>query len=278
MLCYDLHILYNLIHSHHNNLNAGKPDDPFAFLTLTSSSLRFLSTLQPLHKHHAISLSMSFPTQPCDSSTIHTAKPSNVPTPDLSIPKIQPEREMSTTVPSATTPTHLVACLESFLSPDLSIPASPSSPALQLLTPPTLSKLRNLGHPRIRDARTLGHTTQVISHIPIATTPQMCMKLNDALDAGTRMQNDRLVGLALLPSGLGEGREAARELQRCVTKFKFVGGVVAAGKGIEDKSYEEVWGMARRFGVPIMLREGWPSGDQVRYYLLPKRGCGRKGC
>lgn len=157
----------------------------------------------------------------------------------------------------------LIACLELFLSPTLNIPASPSSPALQLLSEPALSKLRNLGHPRIRDLRALGHSTQIISHIPIIATPQACMKLNDSLDAGTRMQNDRMVALTLLPSGQGEGREAARELQRCVTKLKFVGGVVAMGRGLEDRGFEEVWGMAQRFGVPIALREGWPSGDQV---------------
>lgn len=168
----------------------------------------------------------------------------------------------------------LIACLESFLSPTLNIPPSSSSPALQLLTPPTLSKLRNLGHSRIRDARTLGHTTQIISHIPFATTPQMCTKLNDALDAGTRMQNERMVATALLPSRPGEGRVAAMELQRCVTKLRFVGGVVAAGKGAEDSGFEEVWGMAQKLGVPIMLREGWPSGDEVCRSMKPERGCG----
>ncbi|KAF1930835.1 uncharacterized protein M421DRAFT_57220 [Didymella exigua CBS 183.55] len=169
-------------------------------------------------------------------------------------------------VPSASTPSPVIACLESFLSPTLNILASPSLPALQLLTPPTLSKLRNLGHPRIRDARALGHTVQIISHIPFAATPQICMKLNDALDAGIRMQNDRMVALALLPSVPGEGSGAARELQRCVTKLKFVGGVVAAGRGIEDGGFEEVWGVAQRLRVPVVLREGWPSGDQIAEY------------
>lgn len=111
--------------------------------------------------------------------------------------------------------------------------------------------------------RTLGHTTQILSHIPFAASPQMCTKLNDALDAGTWLQNDKMVALALLPSGKGEGREAARELQRCVTKFKFVGGVVAVGSELEERSYEEVWMVAQRFGVPVVLREGWPTGAQV---------------
>ncbi|KAJ4983715.1 amidohydrolase [Stagonosporopsis vannaccii] len=160
----------------------------------------------------------------------------------------------------------LIACLESFLSPNLNIPSSPSSPALRLLSPPTAAKLKNLGNPRIRDMRALGHTAQVLSHIPISATPQMCMRLNDALETGTRMQNDKMVPLALLPSSRGEGRDAARELQRCITKLKFVGGVVPVGAGLEDESFEEVWGMAQRLGVPILLREGLPTEDQIAEY------------
>lgn len=179
---------------------------------------------------------------------------------------------MSTTTPNPL----LIACLESFLSPALIIPDadSPHSPALDLLSPPTLSKLRNLGHARARDSRALGHTTQVISHIPVATTPHRYVKLNDALDAGTRMQRNRMVALALLPSGQGEGMEAARELQRCVTKLKFVGGVFATGRGLEEGGFEEVWAMAQRLGVPVVLRDGWPSRDQVCCRGVVERRCG----
>lgn len=157
----------------------------------------------------------------------------------------------------------LVACIESFLSPTFTTPSSPSSPALHLLPAPTLAKLKNLSHTRIRDMRHLGHTIQVISHIPISVTPQICSKLNDALESGTRLQSDKLVALALLPGGPGEGRDAAAELQRCVTKMKFVGGVIAVGRGVEDASFEEVWSVAQRLGVPIVLREEWPNGHQV---------------
>lgn len=158
----------------------------------------------------------------------------------------------------------LVACLESFLSPAFIIPPSPSSPALHHLPAPALAKLKNLSHARIRDMRHLGQTIQVISHIPVSVTPQMCSKLNDALEPGTRLQGDKLVALALLPGGPGEGGEAAVELQRCVTKMKFAGGVIAMGRGGEGESFEEVWSAAQRLGVPIVLREEWPSGDQVR--------------
>lgn len=97
------------------------------------------------------------------------------------------------------------------------------------------------------------------------------MRLNDALDQGTRVQRDKMAALALLPSATGEGRDAARELQRCVDKMKFVGGVVAVGSGLEDRSYDEVWSTAQRFSVPIVLREGWPSSDQVCCLLAAER-------
>lgn len=158
----------------------------------------------------------------------------------------------------------LIACVESYLSPTFNLQALPSSPALQHLPLPTLAKLQNLSHSRIRDMRTLGHTTQIVSHIPVSATPQMCIKLNDALDTGTRLQSDKLVALALLPSGEGESKDAAIELQRCVTKLRFAGGVVANGNGLEDQSFDKVWSMAQKLGVPIVVRETWPTGDQVR--------------
>ena len=165
----------------------------------------------------------------------------------------------------------LVACIESFLSPTFNIPSSPSSPALHLLPAPTLAKLKNLSHARIRDMRHLGHTIQVISHIPISVTPQMCSKLNDALEPRIRLQADKLVALALLPGGPGEGKDAAAELQRCVTKMKFVGGVIAVGRGVVDRSFEEVWSVAQRLGVPIVLREEWLSVHQVCCVLAMRR-------
>lgn len=168
------------------------------------------------------------------------------------------------------TSTPYIACLESFLLPTLNISSSPTSPVLHLLPSSTVAKLKNLGHPRIRDMRSLGHAMQIVSHIPISATPQICMKVNDALDQGTRMQSDKILPLALLPSGRGEGREAAKELQRCVTKLMFVGGVIAAGGGLEDRRFEDVWVVAQRLGVPIVLREGWPTGDQVRVITLLK--------
>jgi predicted TIM-barrel fold metal-dependent hydrolase len=89
------------------------------------------------------------------------------------------------------------------------------------------------------------------------------------------MQSDKMAALALLPGGEGQGKDAARELQRCVVKLKFVGGIVAvgrAGEGILDAGFEEVWGTAVKFGVPIVVRGVWPTDSEVSCELQSERG------
>ncbi|KAH9870684.1 hypothetical protein IAQ61_006162 [Plenodomus lingam] len=179
---------------------------------------------------------------------------------------------------TSTTP-NLIATLESYLNPALTIdsssatPADKTLPALHLLPSSTLSKLRNLGPARVKDMRlVLGQARQVISHVPISASPQVCARCNDALYAAVRLNGERFSGLAMLPGGRGEGREAAKELQRCVSKYGFVGGVVGLKRGdggegiVSDGGWEEVWGTAVKCRVPIALRELWPSSAEVRYH------------
>lgn len=166
--------------------------------------------------------------------------------------------------------------MESYLCPSLPVPstiaADPTLPALHLIPTPVLTKLRNVGQARVKDMRTLGHSKQIVSHVPITATPQTCTKFNDVLYSAIRYNTDKFAALALLPGGAGEGRDAARELQRCVTKCRFVGAILGLkrGSGIEgglgdgsDGSYEELWAVAERNLVPIALRELWPAGSEV---------------
>lgn len=82
------------------------------------------------------------------------------------------------------------------------------------------------------------------------------------------MNSEKFAPLAILPVGEGQGHEAAVELQRCVTKMKFVGGVVALSRGCTavfgDKSYEELWSTAEKLHVPIVQRDMFPKGNEVR--------------
>lgn len=174
-----------------------------------------------------------------------------------------------------TTPNHsnLIATVESYLSPFLTVGTTisndPSAPALHLIPSSTLTKLRNVGPARVKDMRQLGHSKQIVSHISIPATAQACARLNDALYMAIRLNADKYAALALLPSGPGDGKEAATELQRCVTKYRFVGGVVAFSRGgegdgsLDDASFEELWAMAEKYRVPVALREMWPTVSEV---------------
>jgi predicted TIM-barrel fold metal-dependent hydrolase len=183
---------------------------------------------------------------------------------------------------TTTTTTRLIATLESYLSP--TIPVSPpapstsstttttttSSPALHLIPTSTLTKLRHLGTARARDMRALGHTTQIVSHVPVPAALPACAKANDALHAGMALFGERFAGLALLP---GEGADAARELQRCVTKYRFVGGVLglcgwgargeAGTVALDGARFEGVWEAAQRLRVPVILRGAWADTAEV---------------
>lgn len=174
---------------------------------------------------------------------------------------------------STSNASNLIATVESYLCPSVPVgaqfPNDGTTPALHFIPFATLNKLRNLGPARVKDMRALGQSKQIISHIPIVATPQTCARFNDALYAATCLNTDKFAALALLPSGTGEGKDAARELQRCVTKYRFVGGVIGLKRGKEDQlglddgSYEDLWNTVDEYRVPIALREMWPVGSEV---------------
>ncbi|RAR07086.1 2,3-dihydroxybenzoic acid decarboxylase [Stemphylium lycopersici] len=145
---------------------------------------------------------------------------------------------------------------------------SPTQPSLHLIATPTLTKLRNLGPGRLKDMRSLGHTRQIISHIPILAAPQACSKYNDAMASAVLMNAEKFAVLAMLPN---DGKEAARELVRCVNRYGFVGGVVALGKGgggmqVDREEWWELWNQAEKFRIPILIRGLWPMASEVAEY------------
>ncbi|KAI4924934.1 uncharacterized protein J4E92_006971 [Alternaria infectoria] len=169
---------------------------------------------------------------------------------------------------TTTTAASLIASLESHLAPTLvftSPPTSPSQPSLHLIAQATLTKLRNIGPGRVKDMRTLGHSKQIISHIPIAAAPPICSKINDTMHSAVIMNGEKVAALSMLPS---EGKEAAKELARCVGKMKFVGGCIGMSRNIklEEAEWEDLWDVAERYRVPILLREMWPVGSEIPDY------------
>jgi hypothetical protein len=173
---------------------------------------------------------------------------------------------------ATTNATNLIACLESCLSPAHAFtypPTDASQPALHLLPPTTVMKLRNLTSGRTKDMRTLGQSKQILSHIPIAAAPQLCIKHNDAIQTAIVMNGEKFAAMAMLPA---DGKEAAKELARCVGKYKFAGGVLGLSRNVrlDDGGFEELWDTAERFKVPITLRELWPASSQVRLWATPQ--------
>lgn len=172
-----------------------------------------------------------------------------------------------------TSSTPFIASEEFYLSPEILSStfssAAHSEPALHIIPPPTLSKLKNLGPSRIRDMRSSAVSQQILSHVPIDVPSKTCRKINDALHANTVMNQDRFAKLALLPCG--DVAEAARELQRCVTKYKFVGGVLGFGRKDgrgnwaewEEEGLEELWKVAERYKVPVKLSPLFPRSNEV---------------
>lgn len=148
-------------------------------------------------------------------------------------------------LPTPSTP-NLVATLESYLCPSISITSpstsnDPTTPSFHLIPAATLQKLKNVGTARVKDLRTLNQSKQIISHIPVVTTPYNCSKLNDALHAQIRLHGEKFAGMALLPCGRGEGKDAALELIRCVSRLRFVGGMVLLGtSGITEDGLGDV--------------------------------------
>ena len=229
-----------------------------------------LSTSPNLSTAYNLLLSSTVPdTSPPTTPPIHEEPPRlpQIPADD------SPTKRMNFgNIPSAT----LIASLESYINPAVPVGTSLSTdataPALHIIPSPTLAKLKNLGPARVKDMRNLGHSKQVVSHVPIAANLATCVKFNDALYTAIQMNMEKFVALALLP---GDGKDAAKELQRCVTKMKFVGGVVGArsldAAALLDSGYEELWATAEKYRVPIALRELWPTGAEVRCLTFLQR-------
>jgi hypothetical protein len=146
-----------------------------------------------------------------------------------------PPKDASANKAIATPSNTIIACLESHLCPTLPVgtfsSTGPLQAALQLICTPALAKLKELGPARAKDMRSLGQNRQIVSHVPIVTNTAACVKINDTTYTSVHINRDKVNALALLPCGAGEGTEAARELQRCITKMEFVGGVFVLGRG-----------------------------------------------
>jgi predicted TIM-barrel fold metal-dependent hydrolase len=100
----------------------------------------------------------------------------------------------------------------------------------------------------------------------------LCRAYNDWLAEYCAHQPDRLVGVALLPQQ--DPEMAAAELERAVTAYGFVGGIIrpnrVSGRTVEDPAFDVLWQTAVSLDVPIAFHEAYIHGiDTIGQDRMP---------
>src|SRR3954447_16429037 len=90
----------------------------------------------------------------------------------------------------------------------------------------------------------------------------LCASYNDQLADYCATDPGRLIGVALLPQQ--DAKLSAAELERCVERHNFVGGVLRpnriAGRTIDDPAFDALWGAAAALDVPVVTHEAYLGG------------------
>ncbi len=100
----------------------------------------------------------------------------------------------------------------------------------------------------------------LLEHPDIAAA--LCVAYNDWLARYCATDAKRLIGVALLPQH--DPRLAAAELERAVTTYGFVGGVMRpnriGGRTVDHPDFDVVWDKAQQLDVPMSLHEAYLAG------------------
>src|SRR5256885_269537 len=90
----------------------------------------------------------------------------------------------------------------------------------------------------------------------------LCASYNDELAKYCATDPRRLIGVGLLPQQ--EPKLAAAELERCIERHNFVGGVVRpnriAGRTIDDPGFDALWSTAAALDAPVITHEAYIGG------------------
>lgn len=132
--------------------------------------------------------------------------------------------------------------------------------------PPALeARLDDLEEERLKNMDENGVSIQVMSHTPNAlSSEQVIAAGNDELAEAVRRQPKRYAGFAQLP--MLDPAAAARELERCVKDFGFLGALVdnhAESNFYDSDAYDVFWAKAEELDVPIYLHPAWPSKAMI---------------
>jgi predicted TIM-barrel fold metal-dependent hydrolase len=160
---------------------------------------------------------------------------------------------MGPTIPLITLEEHFIsqAVLNYYASQnvDTSLPASMAH---------IMTALREVGHDRLKVMDDGRVALQVISHRPnsIPVPPDVCSAANDELYEAIKASPapERFAGFAMLPTLHPE--EAAKELDRCVSKLQFVGSLIdntADGRFYDEEFFWPIFAAHEKLDVPCYL-------------------------
>ncbi len=119
------------------------------------------------------------------------------------------------------------------------------------------------------DVQVLSYTTPVPDTVPAEDAVRICGEANDILAGIVKKYPDRFAAFATLPMAAPE--EAARELERCVKEYGFVGALISGtwqGKFYDDPAFFPIFEKAAELDVPISWHPEFPDAKIQKHYYL----------
>ena len=131
---------------------------------------------------------------------------------------------------------------------------------------------------RLRDLDAMGIDVQVVMPpptqcyytIPLDPAVKAARIANEGIASYVARQPDRFIGIGTVP--MGDGKEAAAELERCMRQLGLKGAQVltnVAGKELSDPQLEPFWKAAEQLGAIVVLHpNGFTDGQRLtRFYF-----------
>ena len=119
------------------------------------------------------------------------------------------------------------------------------------------------------DVQVLSYTNPVPDTVPSEEAVKICREANDILADMVKKHPDRFAAFATLP--MADTTEAAKELERCVKEYGFVGALITGtyqGKFYDDPMFFPIFEKAAELDVPISWHPEFPAAQiQTHYYL-----------
>ena len=141
--------------------------------------------------------------------------------------------------------------------------------------PEIMRRLDDLGELRIREMDEAGIDLQVLSeNAPAAqaltadAALAMTRASNDILNEAILAHPDRFAGFATLPTP--DPKAAANELERCVARLGFKGGMIMGlthGRFLDEKEFVPIFERAVALDVPLYFHPSWPHKAVIETYM-----------